>query len=112
LAAQIWCCAGRWGKSLTLDDKTYTIIGVVPANFSLFRSTDVCVPIGQWNNPALKIRSAALGLHGFGRIKPGVTIEQAQADLKQSDGESRRSLPGDQQRQRREGISAQGTNDR
>jgi predicted permease len=68
-------------KGLTLDDKTYTIIGVVPANFSLFRSTDVYVPIGQWNNPALKLRSAALGLHGIGRLKPGVTIEQAQADL-------------------------------
>jgi predicted permease len=68
-------------KSLTLDDKTFTIIGVVPANFSLFRTTDVYVPIGQWNNPALKVRSAALGLHGFGRIKPGITVEQAQADL-------------------------------
>ena len=69
------------GKGLTLDDKTYTIVGVVPANFSLYRGTDVYVPIGQWNNPALKIRSAALGLHGIGRLKPGVTIEQAQADL-------------------------------
>src|SRR4029434_4974785 len=28
-----------------------------------------------------KIRSAALGLHGIGRLKPGVTIEQGQADL-------------------------------
>ena len=46
-------------KSLTLDDKTYAIIGVVPADFSLFRTTDVYVPIGQWNNPALKVRSAA-----------------------------------------------------
>ncbi len=69
------------GKGLTLDDKTYTVIGVIPANFSLFRGTDVFVPIGQWNNPALKRRSAALGLHGIGRLKPGVTIEQAQADL-------------------------------
>jgi predicted permease len=68
-------------KSVTLDDKTYTIIGVTPANFSLFRGSDVYVPIGQWNNPALKVRSAALGLHGIGRMKPGVTIEQAQADL-------------------------------
>ena len=69
------------GKGLTLDDKTYTIVGVVPANFTLYRGTDVYVPIGQWNNPALKLRSAALGLHGIGRLKPGVTIEQAQADL-------------------------------
>ena len=42
---------------------------------------DVYVPIGQWNNPALQSRGAALGLHGIGRLKPGVTIEQAQADL-------------------------------
>jgi predicted permease len=69
------------GKGLTLDDKTYTIVGVVPANFSLYRGTDVYVPIGQWSNPALKLRSAALGLHGIGRLKPGVSIEQAQADL-------------------------------
>jgi predicted permease len=68
-------------KSLILDDKSYTIVGVVPPNFSLFRGTDVYVPIGQWNNPALKVRSAGLGLHGIGRLKPGVTIAQAQADL-------------------------------
>ena len=68
-------------KTLTLDDKTYAIIGVMPASFSLFRGTDVYVPIGQWNSPALKSRSAGLGLHGFGRLKPGVTLEQAQADL-------------------------------
>ena len=69
------------GKGVTLDDKSYSIIGVIPANFDLFRGTDVYVPIGQWNSPALKNRGAGLGLHGFGRLKPGVTIEQAQADL-------------------------------
>jgi predicted permease len=68
-------------KSLTLDAKSYSIIGVVPADIGLFRGTDVYVPIGQWENPALKRRSAGLGLHGIGRLKPGVTIEQAQADL-------------------------------
>jgi predicted permease len=69
------------GKSVKLDEKSYRIVGVLPADFRLFRSTDVYAPIGQWNNPALKLRSAGLGLHGFGRLKPGVTIEQAQADL-------------------------------
>ena len=69
------------GKGLTLDDKNYAIVGVLPASFSLFRGTDVYVPIGQWNNPALKSRGAGLGLHGIGRLKPGVTIEQGQADL-------------------------------
>jgi predicted permease len=68
------------GKGVTLDDKSYTIIGVIPASFSLF-TTDLYVPIGQWTTPALKSRAAALGLHGIGRLKPGVTIEQGQADL-------------------------------
>ncbi len=69
------------GKGMTLDDKSYTIVGVLPPNFSLFRTNDVFVPIGQWNSPALQRRSAALGLHGIGRLKPGVTIEQGEADL-------------------------------
>lgn len=69
------------GKSLTIDDKSYTIVGVIPATFTLYRGADVYVPMGQWNNPALKNRSAALGLHGIGRLKPGVTVTQAKADL-------------------------------
>jgi hypothetical protein len=32
------------GKGLTLDDKNYTIVGVIPASFSLLRNTDVYVP--------------------------------------------------------------------
>jgi predicted permease len=69
------------GKSLTLDDKSYTIVGVLPASFNLYRGIDVYVPIGQWNTRALQSRSAALSLHGIGRLKPGVTLAQAQADL-------------------------------
>ncbi|HMV82228.1 MAG TPA: ABC transporter permease [Blastocatellia bacterium] len=69
------------GKSLTLGDKSYTIIGVLPAGFTLMGDTDVYAPIGQWGTPALQNRRAALGLHGIGRLKPGVTLAQAQADL-------------------------------
>jgi predicted permease len=75
------------GKSLTLDDKSYTIVGVLPESFNLYRGIDVYAPIGQWNNPALQNRRAALGLHGIGRLKPGITLAQAQADM---DGVMRR----------------------
>ena len=67
-------------KTITLDDKNYAIVGVVPTSFNLV-SGDVFVPIEQWAAPVLKNRGPALGLHGIGRLKPGVTIEQAQADL-------------------------------
>jgi hypothetical protein len=69
------------GKSLTVDDRDYTIVGVLPASFPLYRGTDVYVPMGQWNNSGLENRSAGLGLQGIGRLKPGVTLAQAQDDL-------------------------------
>jgi len=78
---------GAVGKSLTLDGKDYTIVGVFPADFEMFlrnsRAADVYVPIGQWSNPLLPKRGAGLGIHGVGRLKPGVTIAQARADLEQ-----------------------------
>ncbi len=73
------------GKTLNLSGKNYEIIGVVPADFDLrlgtFAPTDIYLPMGTWGNEALKGRVFALGLHGIGRIKPGVTLSQARADM-------------------------------
>jgi predicted permease len=73
------------GKGITLDGRTYTIVGVTPANFHLeipgFREGQVYLPIGQWDNSWLSQRGAGLGIHGIGRLKPGVTLEQARADM-------------------------------
>ncbi len=72
-------------KTLTLDGKNYSIVGVIPASFHLrvpgFRDGDIYVPIGQWSNPLLLTRGAGLGIHGMGRLKAGVTVAQARADL-------------------------------
>ena len=73
------------GKVLTLDGRDYTIVGVLPGNFHLtisnFHECDIYVPLGQFRNPALNDRGAGLGIHGIARLKPGVTLEQAQADM-------------------------------
>ncbi len=73
------------GKSITLDARDYTIVGVIPADFHLdipgFRDSQVYAPVGQWSNPLLLKRGAGLGFHGIGRLKAGVTMEQARADM-------------------------------
>jgi predicted permease len=85
------------GKGLTLDGRSYTIVGVVPANFNLqigaFHASELYVPIGQWTNPALHIRMAGLGIHGIGRLKPGVTIQQARSDMARVTGHLAEAYP-------------------
>jgi predicted permease len=85
------------GKGLTLDGRSYTIVGVVPANFNLqignFRASELYVPIGQWTNSALHLRMAGLGIHGIGRLKPGVTIQQARSDMARVTGHLAEAYP-------------------
>jgi predicted permease len=88
---------GILGRGITLDGKDYTVVGVIPASFSLtlgtFSPSEVYVPIGQWGNPALQTRSAGLGIHGVGRLRPGVRIEQAQADMDRVSGDLTAAYP-------------------
>ena len=73
------------GRAITLDGNAYTVVGVVPASFNLqvsnFRTAQVYLPIGQWKNLILSNRGAGLGFHGIGRLKNGVTVEQARVDM-------------------------------
>jgi predicted permease len=73
------------GKGISLEGKLYTIIGVIPASFhftgGILPSRDVYAPMGQWRNPALTDRSAGMGMRGIARLKPGVSLEQANADM-------------------------------
>ena len=73
------------GKPLTVDGKDYEIVGVIPASFHLdiqnFRTSDLYVPLGQWDDVIFHQRIVAMGMDGIARLKPGVTIEQARADM-------------------------------
>jgi putative ABC transport system permease protein len=75
------------GKTITLDDNSYTVVGVLPADFQ-FGSTaadfqtrsqpDVWIPLAL--DPQRLQRGAHM-LHVIGRLKPGVKLAQAQAEL-------------------------------
>ena len=69
------------GKSLTLNGKSYTVVGVAPSRLPVFSPTDVYVPIGQWTDPTFRDRRITMGMNSIGRLKPGVTFEQARADM-------------------------------
>jgi predicted permease len=75
------------GKTLILNGKVHTVVGVLPANFYFcceafnFHLGDVYLPIGVWDNPAMLERSDHMGIYAVGRMKPGVTVEQARADM-------------------------------
>jgi len=70
------------GKSLTLNGTSYAIVGVIPAGFTFYgQDRDVYTPIGQWNDPSFRDRRVDVSAHGIGRLKPGVTLSQAKADM-------------------------------
>jgi predicted permease len=69
------------GKSLTLNGKSYTIVGVAPSRLPVFSPIDVYVPIGQWTDPTFRDRHISMGMNSIGRLKPGITFEQARADM-------------------------------
>jgi putative ABC transport system permease protein len=70
------------GKSMILNGTSYTIVGVVPASFTLYgRDRDVYTPIGQWTDPSFRDRRIDMSAHALGRLKPGVALSQAKADM-------------------------------
>ena len=65
-------------QALIIGGKAYPIVGVMPATFTA-ATTDVWLP-GKTSTFLLGQREARF-LNGVGRLKPGVTIEQAARDL-------------------------------
>jgi len=69
------------GRSLTLSGTPYTVIGVMPAAFYSPRF-DIFVSLGQWEK-GLSNRSEYPGISVRGRLKVGVTLQQARAEMAQ-----------------------------
>jgi len=71
------------GRVLTLDGTAYTVVGVLPAGFEYLRPYDVFVPMGPIAGGGyLTDRGNHNGFSALGRLKPGVTIASADAELR------------------------------
>ena len=82
------------GRAITLNAHSFTIVGVAPADFSgtevLGEKPDVWVPVTMWRQCDAWMGSIPVDwlnsrtsdwLEAFARLKPGVTLQQAQAEL-------------------------------
>ena len=69
---------GVLGRKLRLNNKVRTIVGVMPRRF-MFRGPDVYLPVVYRRG---ETPEGVRYVHVLGRVKPGVTGAQAEADLK------------------------------
>jgi putative ABC transport system permease protein len=72
---------GALGRSVTLNGTSYAIIGVAPGRVAGISPTDLYIPIGQWTDPSFQDRRISMGTNVIGRLKSGVGIVQARADM-------------------------------
>ena len=69
------------GRSVQLDKQPYLIVGVLPAQFELFQPADVYVPMGPWAATLPDDRGWHPGILPVGRLRDGVTLESARAEM-------------------------------
>ena len=67
------------GKTLTLDGATYTVVGVAPNSTQLIAESDIWTPM-SFDDDGMKVRRFHF-LRAFGRLKPGISLQQAKTDL-------------------------------
>jgi len=80
------------GKTIELDSEPYTIIGVMPHDFRFpVQGSDIYVPIG-FDDKVMTQRGAHY-LRVLGRLKPEVSVAQANEDLRAIMSELRRLYP-------------------
>jgi putative ABC transport system permease protein len=71
------------GRTLRTTEYAFTIVGVLPPQFRFGTTVEIYAPIGLTTGPnaGLLDRGNHFGLLGVARLAPGVTREQAQAEL-------------------------------
>ncbi|HEV3197348.1 MAG TPA: ABC transporter permease [Bryobacteraceae bacterium] len=74
--------AGIAGSSVRLNGESFAIAGILPPHFPFpFRDVDVFVPLVPDRDPYRYVRNSTNFLRVFGRLNPGSSSDQAQAEL-------------------------------
>ena len=81
------------GRTVQLSEEPFTVIGVLPSSFEYpYAVTDLWTPISYPPGDAMDTRFNHF-VDVIGRLKPGVTVTQAEADLKVIAGQIRAQFP-------------------
>jgi putative ABC transport system permease protein len=71
------------GRSITLHGQNYTVIGVMPSQVTSPQDTEVWLSMMRRSNNAVWMqRFIHPMIYVWGKLKPGVTLEQARAEMK------------------------------
>ena len=69
------------GRTLDLDNKSYTVVGIVPRRFELFQPADIYLPFGPWAATLPEDRGWHPGIFPIARVKRGVSLEDARTEM-------------------------------
>jgi predicted permease len=82
------------GKAIQLDSRVYTIVGVAPARFrGRSDRADVWMPARAAFSPDALAQRGNRSFPGLARLKPGVTLPQAQAEMTTINAQLERAYP-------------------
>jgi predicted permease len=81
------------GRTIEIDDKLYTVIGILPNGFTPFGTS---IAFDLWTPYTFdrgKMERSDITLLIFARLKPGVSIAQAQAEMEKLQADQKRAFP-------------------
>jgi len=70
---------GVLGRSVRIDGQAYTIVGVMPPRFGFPFTQQIWIPLGPMLHDSPRAERSILG---FGRLKRGVSLDQARTQVK------------------------------
>lgn len=90
------------GRSVTLDETSYSVVGVLPRGFWFPQSADAFVP----SRPTGGLDDRGMNTQMIARLRPGINLRQAQAEMPAVTDSIRRAYPDRLSRQQYRGLTA------